>query len=135
MKAIITLRQILVRSETLSFYHQHHHPSSQSLLYICIISLAESGHYVYVEAELKDEPASATLYLPVIATSYCLRFWYYMFGELTPFLTAGTQNGNTNELVFIRNDSQGDFWHPAIIDLQFEGQNYNVGFKRFLQAI
>lgn len=97
--------------------------------------LAESGHYVYVEAELEDEAASATLYMPQISNPHCLRFWYYVFGELTPFLTAGTQKGDINEVYFTRNGTQGDFWHPATIDLQLEGQSYNVCFREILQAM
>ena len=92
---------------------------------LCIISLTENGHYVYVEARWEDEPANATLYLAV-RERHCLRFWYYMFGELTPSLVAGTQTRSATELIFQRTDSQGDYWHPAIIDLELKNEEYNV---------
>lgn len=96
--------------------------------------MTESGHYVYVEAQWEDAPATATLYLPV-KEPHCLRFWYYIFGVKTPFLIAATQAFDMNEIVFQRNGSQGDFWHPAAVDLQLKNQNYNVSLREILKAI
>lgn len=89
------------------------------------------GHYVYVEARWEDSSATATLYHPA-QLAHCLRFWYYMYGVLTPSLIATTQTrGDVNQPVFLRSGSQGDLWHPAAVDLDLNSEAYNVSGEKF----
>lgn len=87
-----------------------------------------------MEAQWEDTPGTATLYL-LAKQSYCLHFWYYMYGELTPSLIATTQTrGSVNEPIFIRNGSQGDLWHPATVPLDIHGASYNVSVGKNLTS-
>lgn len=114
------------------FSHLGHH---YFFLLRMFLFLSDFGHYVYVEAQWEDVPATATLYHSGRKVS-CLQFWYYMYGELTPSLTVTTQIGGTvNEPVFLRSGSQGDLWHPAKLDLVVIQEYCNVSVEKNLSSL
>ncbi|KAG7165100.1 MAM and LDL-receptor class A domain-containing protein 2-like 1, partial [Homarus americanus] len=91
----------------------------------------DAGHYLYVEAQWSYPPASALLYRGPVQDAQCFSFWYYMFGENTPDLIATTraENSEINEPIFFRTGSQGDFWHPATMDLGIDAAMYSAIIK------
>ncbi|XP_071520575.1 LOW QUALITY PROTEIN: MAM and LDL-receptor class A domain-containing protein 1-like [Panulirus ornatus] len=88
------------------------------------------GNYLYLQAsQSNQEPYQATFLSqrlainPQGAHDYCLRFWYYMFGSDTPWLTVQqrtltNQWGNltTTDVIWERIAGYVDLWHEASVE-------------------
>lgn len=73
-----------------------------------------------MDAEWTDPPSTAKLYSPEVHETNCFRFWYYMFGEKTPQLSVVDDvDGTLRQPLFEKSGSQGDFWHAAVIDINY----------------
>lgn len=92
---------------------------------------------MYVDAEWTDPPSVAKLYSSEVKETNCFRFWYYMFGEKTPHLAVlGDEGGTLRQPLFERSGSQGDFWHAAVVDINYPKYNVSIVimFSAFLTA-
>ncbi|KAK7069141.1 hypothetical protein SK128_025180 [Halocaridina rubra] len=90
-----------------------------------------TGHYLYVEALWEYPPDSIPLSQGPVQATQCFRFWYYMFGEKPPVLSANVRlvSSENSSPIFIRSGSQGDVWHPAVVDLEVETEQYYVEIR------
>ena len=89
-------------------------------------SIFLSGYYVYAEASAPRASGDrARLESPRLAGSYCIQFYYHMYGphvgQLQVFTLAGAQNIN----LVTKTGTQGNTWHSLQAGLR-ASQNYQV---------
>ncbi|CAH1231916.1 MALRD1 [Branchiostoma lanceolatum] len=95
------------------------------------------GHYMYFEASSIDPGVTARLLsptLPIIPlsssqTSYCLKFWYHMYGlHIGTLIVKRIESGGSEVSLWSLSDEQGNFWQQG--QLPFDGTTeYAVVFE------
>ncbi|KAK0068562.1 MAM and LDL-receptor class A domain-containing protein 2, partial [Biomphalaria pfeifferi] len=92
------------------------------------------GHYIYLEASAPAQPGdNAKFVSPAFGAplgSYCLSFWYHMYGSqmgtLNVQLTDGTSNAVT---LWSRHSNQGNQWNLAQVPLTVRSINSKIIFE------
>ncbi|XP_072182121.1 MAM and LDL-receptor class A domain-containing protein 1-like [Diadema setosum] len=79
-----------------------------------------AGYFMYLEASTGAAGDSATLTSPAVEPgTYCLQFWYHMFGSAMGSLNVHIQpNGTTSRsLAWSHSGDSDDVWHSGTVDL------------------
>lgn len=92
------------------------------------------GRFIYIEASNPRQGGDVALMespeYPASTRNQCFAFYYHMFGDHIGELNVYIQQGIDNDLVFRKNDTQGDMWHEAEIHLLPMTGSYKVIFLR-----
>ena len=79
------------------------------------------GHFFYIETSSPRQPGDVALLespdYPASNENQCFAFYYHMLGNHIGELNVYIKQGLDNDLVWSKNDTQGNVWHKAQIQL------------------
>ncbi|XP_028393835.1 LOW QUALITY PROTEIN: meprin A subunit beta-like [Dendronephthya gigantea] len=91
------------------------------------------GHFFYIEASSPRQPDDNALLespeYPATDNNQCFAFYYHMLGKHIGELNVYTKQGFTNNLVWSKNETQGDIWHQGKIQLPVMPKAFKVVFE------
>lgn len=89
-----------------------------------------SGHFFYIETSSPRQPGDVALLespdYPASIAKQCFAFFYHMLGKHIGEFNVYIKHGSDNDLVFSKNETQGDMWHKAQIQLLPMAKTYQV---------
>ena len=91
------------------------------------------GHFFYIETSSPRQPDDVALlespdYQPS-STNQCFAFYYHMLGNHIGELNVYVKQGFEYDFVWSKNDTQGDMWHKAQIQLSPMVEGYQIVFE------
>ncbi|KAH3887714.1 hypothetical protein DPMN_011733 [Dreissena polymorpha] len=97
------------------------------------------GYYLYIEASAPRQPGDlARITTPSFQNtatgSFCLSFWYHMYGNNIGSLNVYLQDGGSKTNVFTRTGNQVNFWLYRSVTVNPSSPQFSVSFQFYLCA-
>lgn len=88
------------------------------------------GHFYYIETSSPRKPGDVALLespdYPASKHNQCFAFFYHILGDHIGEFNVYITHDSLNDLVFSKNETQGDMWHKAQIQLPPMAKTFKV---------